>query len=435
MTDRTVLISGAGIGGSTLAYWLARRGFRPTVVELASGLRSSGNSVDVRGPAVGVVERMDVMPRLRAAASNVTHLSFVNGANRRVARVDLRTFQMSDAGEIEIPRADLASILLGASRDVAEYLWNDTIVGIQRDSRGVNVRFAHAEPRRFDVLIGADGLHSAVRRLAFGPESDHVHHTGIYVATLALAGDAGDDREVVMYNTPGRAVSIHPSSGRGIVAFMFRSRPIPGFDHRDREQHERLLTAAFGGSGWRVPELMSHVRGATDLYFDSVSQVRIPRWSAGRVALLGDAGSSVSLFGDGATLAMAGAFTLAEELAGSPGDPETALQRYETRHRTLVDPKQRGVPSAAALLIPATRPGIAARNLAVRLLPLTTAVRSLARTSAHPHCRHGHATRAARRAARRRRDCQAVGPLKRSRRRRRPQPRAEAPSYCLAQMA
>jgi 2-polyprenyl-6-methoxyphenol hydroxylase-like FAD-dependent oxidoreductase len=318
---------------------------------------------------------------LRAAASHVTHLSFVNGANRRVARVDLRTFQMSAAGEIEIPRADLASILLDASRDVAEFVWNDTILEIQPDARGVNVRFDRAEPRRFNLVIGADGLHSAVRRLAFGPESEFVHHMGIYVATLAFEGHLDDQREVVMYNTPGRAVSIHPSRGRGVAAFMLRSPPIPGFDHRNREQHKRLLTAAFGDSRWRVPELLSHVRAATDLYFDSVSQVRIPRWSARRVALLGDAGSSVSLFGEGATLAMAGAFTLAEELAGSPQDPETAFQRYETRHRTLVDPRQRGVASAAALLIPGTRRGIAARNLATRLLPVATAVRSLARNA------------------------------------------------------
>jgi 2-polyprenyl-6-methoxyphenol hydroxylase-like FAD-dependent oxidoreductase len=374
MTDRTVLISGAGIGGSTLAYWLARRGFRPTVVELAAGPRSSGNPVDVRGPAVGVAEQMGVMPRLRAASSNVTHLSFVNAANRRVARVDLRAFQMSDAGEIEIPRADLASILLGASRDVAEFL------SIQPDARGVDVKFDRAEPRRFDLVIGADGLHSAVRRLAFGPESEFVHHMGIYVATLALERPLdADQREVVMYNTPGRAVSIHPSRGRGVAAFMFRSRPIRGFDHRDLEQHKRLLTAAFADSAWRVPELLSQVQAANDVYLDSVSQVRIPRWSAGRVALLGDAGSSVSLFGDGATLAIAGAFTLAEELASSPEEPETALRRYETHHRTLVDPKQRGVTSAAALLIPASRRRIAARNLATRLLPVATALRSRAR--------------------------------------------------------
>lgn len=395
MTERTVLISGAGIGGSTLAYWLARRGFRPTVVELAAGLRSSGNPVDVRGPAVEVAEQMGVMAQLREAASSVTDLSFVNAANDRVGRIPLRTFQMSDSAEVELPRADLASILLQSSRDVGEFLWNDTIVAVHQDPRGVRVEFEHAGPRRFDLVIGADGLHSRVRQLAFGPESDFVHHMGIYVATLAVEGQVDHDREVVMFNVPGKAVSIHPSRGRGIAAFMFRSAPISGFDHRDSEQHKRLLAAAFADTGWRVPELLGRVHAATDLYLDSVSQVRIPEWSVGRVALLGDAGSSVSLFGDGATLAIAGAFTLAEELARSPDKPETAFRRYEARHRTLVDPKQRGVSSAAALLIPATRRGIAVRNLATRLFPVATAVRSLAprvRSTGRRVRRHEHAT-------------------------------------------
>jgi len=207
MSDRTVLISGAGIGGSTLAYWLARRGFRPTVVELAGGLRSSGNPVDVRGPAVAVAvaEEMGVMPRLRAAASNVTHLSFVDAADERVGQIDLQAFEMSGGGELEVPRADLASILLEAGRDAAEFLWNDSIVELHQDPRGVNVAFEHADPRRFDLVIGADGLHSRVRRLAFGPERDFVHHMGIYVATRTLEEQVDDDREVVMYNTPGKA--------------------------------------------------------------------------------------------------------------------------------------------------------------------------------------------------------------------------------------
>ena len=381
MRNQTVLISGAGIAGSTLAYWLARHGFRPTVVELATGLRSSGNPVDVKGPAMEVAKQMGVMARLRAADSAVTHMSFVNAAGRRVGRINLQAFQMSAGDrEPEVPRAELASILLEASRDHAEFLWDDTIVALSQDKDGVNVTFDRAEPRRFDLVIGADGLHSAVRRLTFGPESDFVHHMGIYVATLPIEGPVDNDREVILYNTPGRVVSIHPSRGHAVAAFIFRSPAVPNFDHRDTEQHKRLVTTTFTDGSWRIPELLERVQAANDIYFDSVSQVRLPQWSDGRITVLGDAASCMSLFGDGSTLAIAGAHTLAEELGANHTDPTTAFRRYETRHRTLVDPKQRGFASAAALIVPATRPGIAARNMATRLLfPIMTAAGSLRR--------------------------------------------------------
>jgi 2-polyprenyl-6-methoxyphenol hydroxylase-like FAD-dependent oxidoreductase len=371
MSNQTVLISGAGIAGPTLAYWLARHGFRPTVVERATALRSSGSPVDVRGPAVDVADGMGVMPRIRDAATDVTGMRFVNAAGRRVGRVNLRALQQAAGSrEVELPRGDLASILSQASRDHAEFLFHDAIVALRQDEHGVSVTFEHAQPRRFDLVIGADGLHSAVRRLAFGPEADFAHHMGLYVATMRLEGLDGLDglveggREVIMYNTPGRAVAIHPSRGDALAFFAFQRPAAPGFDYRD---------PAFQGGGWRVPELLKRVQAADDLYFDSVSQVRVRPWWHGRVALLGDAASCVSLFGDGSSLAMAGAFTLAQELAASPDDHRLAFRRYEASHRTLVDPKQRNIARAASLLIPATRPGILARNLATRLWPLGAA--------------------------------------------------------------
>ncbi|MCW2860805.1 MAG: putative oxidoreductase match, partial [Actinoallomurus sp.] len=182
MNDRTVLISGAGIAGSTLAYWLARHGFRPTVVEHARRMRSSGSPVDVRGPAVEVAERMGVLPRLRAAGTGVTGMRFVNAAGRRVGGVGMRVVQGA-AGEVEVPRGDLASILYEASRDHAEFVFDDSIATLEQDEQGVDVTFGHARPRRFDLVVGADGLHSAVRLLAFGPESGFVRHLGLFVAT------------------------------------------------------------------------------------------------------------------------------------------------------------------------------------------------------------------------------------------------------------
>jgi 2-polyprenyl-6-methoxyphenol hydroxylase-like FAD-dependent oxidoreductase len=391
MSEQTVLICGAGIAGPTLAYWLARHGFRPTVVEHAAAPRSSGSPVDVRGPAVQVAEQMGVMARIRQARTHTTGISFVNAQGRRVGGVNLRALQQAAGSrEVELPRGDLASILYQASRDHAEFLFNDTIVALDQDEHGVGVTFDRAQPRRFDLVVGADGLHSAVRRVAFGPESDFVRHMGIYVATatwestsltatVRLDGSIRGGREVVMYNTPGRAVAIHPSRGDAGAFFAFRSPAVPGFDYRDTAQHKRLLAAAFADASWRVPELLKRAEAADDLYFDSVSQVRVRPWWRGRVALLGDAASCVSLFGDGSSLAMAGAFTLAEQLAASPADHRLAFGRYEAQHRTLVDPRQRNIARAASLLIPATHGGILARNLATRLWPVGAAAERLRR--------------------------------------------------------
>jgi 2-polyprenyl-6-methoxyphenol hydroxylase-like FAD-dependent oxidoreductase len=371
MNERSVLISGAGIAGTTLAYWLARHGFHPTVVERGGELRSSGNPVDVRGRAVAVADGMGVMPRLRAAATAVRGMTFVNDRGRRVGRVNLHALrQAGGSREVELPRADLASILYAASGDGVEYVFGDSIATLTQDGGGVDVTFERGAPRRFGLVVGADGLHSTVRGLAFGPEPDYVRHLGVYIATMPLDGPVGDGTEVLMYNAPGRAVSLHPGSGQSLAAFMFRGPIAEGFDHRDTARHRRLVREAFAPGAWRVPELLEQVRTAGDLYFDSVSQVRIDRWSAGRIALLGDAASCVSLFGDGSTNAMLGAFTLAAELAAAPaGDHLVAFARYEAAHRAVVGPRQRAMGPVAALLIPATRGGIAVRNLATRLWP------------------------------------------------------------------
>ncbi|WP_199565547.1 FAD-dependent monooxygenase [Spongiactinospora rosea] len=379
--QRTALISGAGVGGPTLAYWLARYGFRVTVVERAREPRSSGNPVDVKGPAVGIARRMGVLPRLREAATGNTGVTFVDANGRRTGRLDMRAVQRP--GEIELPRGDLAAILFEAGREQAEFVFDDSIASLGQDERGVEVAFESGTARRFDLVIGADGLHSVTRRLTFG--TGLVHHMGLYVATMPLGGGPGQgSRDILLHNVPGKAVAVCPVPGGEGAFFLYRAPAEPGFDHRDTGLHKRMLARAFAGVSWRAPELLERVGSAADLYFDSVSRVALPRWWQGRVALLGDAASCASLFGDGSTLAMAGAYTLAGELAASPDDPRAAFQRYESGHRRLADPKQRGVRLAAGLLVPATRHGILARNLALRMWPAVSAITGHLRPSPSP---------------------------------------------------
>jgi 2-polyprenyl-6-methoxyphenol hydroxylase-like FAD-dependent oxidoreductase len=366
---QTVLISGAGVAGPTLAYWLVRAGFRPTVVERSDGQRSSGNPVDVRGAALPVVEQMGLVDVLRATATQATGLRLVGATGRLGRRMSMpATRSAAGTAEVEVPRADLARILYAAARDDAEFVYDDSIARLDQDPDGVDVTFERGAPRRFDLVVGADGLHSTVRRLAFGPERDFVRHLGVYVATTPLGEAPAQPHDVLLYNTPGRLVAIHPVRGESGVAFIFRRAAVPGFDYRDVAQHRRILAEAYAGErGWLVPSLLARAEVSDDLYFDAVSKVVLPSWSAGRVVLLGDAAASISLFGDGSSMAIAGARTLAGELAG--GDHVAGFRRYEAEHRRRTDPRRRGAGLAAALLVPKSRAGIVTRNAAARLLP------------------------------------------------------------------
>jgi 2-polyprenyl-6-methoxyphenol hydroxylase-like FAD-dependent oxidoreductase len=368
---REALISGAGIAGATAAYWLTKAGFQVTVVEQARDMRSSGSPVDVRGPAVEVAERMGVMTRIRAADTCVREMVFVNARGRVMSRVDLRT-AWAKPGNVELPRGDLVAILREAVPDDVEFQFGNSLRALTQDAHGVTAEFVSGPARRFDLVVGADGAHSGVRELAFGPEINYLKHLGVYVATLPLDGETGTD--LVMYNTPGRAVAIHPAGGRPGAAFMFLAPQIPQFDHRDLDQHKRLLCDAYAGAGWRVPELLDRVRATDDLYFDSVSRIHVPTWSRGRVGLVGDAASCVSLFGDGSSLAMTGAFTLADALGD---DISVGLRAYEARHRPQRAAKENAVTYATRLLIPATSAGIAIRNVAIRLTPLAAAAQRI----------------------------------------------------------
>jgi 2-polyprenyl-6-methoxyphenol hydroxylase-like FAD-dependent oxidoreductase len=274
--------------------------------------------------------------------------------------MSLEAFQ-GGAGDLaaEIPRAMLAAILLDAGRDNAEFLWGDTITSLKDRNDSVEVSFGKAPERRFSLVVGADGLHSEVRRLTFGPDEEFTRHMGMYVAALQIDKPFGADREVTIYNTPGRAVSVHPTQGHAVAALIFRRGAVPGYRHQDMDLHKRLVIEAFAGAGWRVPELLGRVRECDDLYFDSVSQVRLPQWSRGRVAVVGDAASR-----------------------GGDSDPRQALDRYEAAHRAVVAPKLNGYRLGAAMLLPATRSGITTRNIIARTIPALTAASSLRRKNA-----------------------------------------------------
>ena len=306
---------------------------------------------------------MGVLERLHDAATKVRELIFVDDDGRRVA--SMRTRQSEDR-EVEVPRADLSAILLEAGRNDAEILFDDMITELHADDGGVEVIFERAAPRRFDLVVGADGIHSSVRRLAFGPEAQFAQHLGMYVATAKLGLPVERDDTVIMHNEPGTAVALHPGARSSGAAFLFRTPA--RIDHGDPKAIHQLLKQTYQNGGWRTQELLADYLAADDAYFDSVTRIRVDSWSRGRVTLLGDAASCVSLFGDGSSSAMEGAATLAASLNASPNDIATALTSYELAHRAVTRPRQRGVWIAANLLLPRSRLAIALRNQVLRLV-------------------------------------------------------------------
>ena len=374
MNER-ILISGASIAGLTLAHWLGRHGFRPVIVERAAALRTGGNGVDVRGQAGEVADRMGIMPRVRALTADVLGIKFVDAADRAVARVDMRTL---DPSSVEIMRGDLVALLREVT-DV-EILFGDSVRGLEQDDDGVTVAFEKAPARRFDLVAGADGMHSQVRRLAFGPEDEFVRHKDHYFAFANADAALGEDRWVTMFNTPGRMAGIYRSGNHAQAkAYLaFRSAPL-NYDIRDIASQKRLVTDAFRNqTSWRTRELLDSALADPDFYFDACAQVQMTSWSAGRVVLTGDAAWCPSpAAGAGAELALVGAYSLAGELAAASGDYRSAFNRYDAALRPLVAVRQQIGPNIR-LMLPRTEIGRRVRNTLVRL-PLLKAASAMER--------------------------------------------------------
>jgi 2-polyprenyl-6-methoxyphenol hydroxylase-like FAD-dependent oxidoreductase len=377
--NERILISGASIAGLTLAHWLARYGFRPTVVERSPGPRAGGNGVDVRGLAVDVVERMGILPAVRAVAADVHGMKFVDARDRTTARVDIRI-----PGAMEIMRGDLVALLRAETE--ADFLFGDSIRSLEPDDRGVTVGFDEAAEARFDLVVGADGLHSHVRRLAFGPEERFLRFKDHYFAFADSDASLGEDRWVTMYNTPGRMTGLYRSGNhaRAKAFFMFRSTPL-SYDHRDTDEHKRLVRDVFGGeTAWRTPELLDMALADPDFYFDALSQVRMDAWSSGRVALVGDAAWCASpASGAGAELALVGAYRLAGELSAARDDHRTAFRRYQAALGPLVRKKQRIGPNLR-IMVPRTATGRRVRDALARL-PLIRAAAAAERLARPRH--------------------------------------------------
>jgi 2-polyprenyl-6-methoxyphenol hydroxylase-like FAD-dependent oxidoreductase len=364
MKNSTVLVSGAGIAGLTLAHWLRRHGFVPTVVERARGIRDGGYKIDIRGAALAVVERMGLLDEVRARVTDVRAGSVVDRTGRRVAGMNGDTFGGREHGDAEILRGDLQRLLFDATQDV-EYLWGDSIAGLDQRDDGVRVTFAGGTTRTFDLVIGADGLHSATRAAVFGDERDHVRDLGYRVSIFSVPNHLDLDREELTYVSPRRTVLVYATAQEAGAKAMFLfadDAPVPA----DPRRH---LADLYAGEGWEVPTLLANVGTAPDFYLDSLSQVHLDRWSSGRVALVGDAAYCASAAsGQGTSLALVGAYVLAGELAAAAGDHAEGFGNYEAALRGFVEANQKLGPANIKRMVLAGKAQVRLSMLLLSLL-------------------------------------------------------------------
>ncbi|MGW0536119.1 FAD-dependent monooxygenase [Streptomyces sp. NPDC003032] len=363
-----VLISGASVAGPALALWLSRYGANVTVLEKAPALREGGFAVDFRGDVHRtVLRRMGVWDEVHRRQTHMGRQTIVEADDKE--RVDLPAFLMS--GDVEIFRGDLSKILYERTRDRVEYVFGDSIASLTEDSEGIDVTFDHGAPRRFHLVVGADGLHSHTRRLVFGDESRYLRFLGYYVAGFDLPNHLGLDRTARIYTEPGRTLMINNYDGdpeRAGAALVFRSERL-SYDRHDIGRQKAILAEKFADMGWtHAAQVLEGLEGAENLYFDAIAQIHVDRLSEGRVVLLGDAGYGATMGGIGTGTALVGAYVLAGELAAARGDHRVGFAAYEAEISAYAKGCQKTSGNAGPFLAPPSQKKIRSRDRAYRLL-------------------------------------------------------------------
>jgi len=370
---QTVLISGAGIGGLTLAYWLTQYDYDVTIVERAATPRDGGYAVDVRGPAIEVIQKMGLLPEVREKAIHNDEV-YVNEHDKVVAEPGKIMELFAGYGETadaELMRGDLLHVLNKAIAKKVQFMWNNCIQECTQDALGAHVTFMHGAPRTFNMVVGADGLHSNVRRQVFGDKSEYTRHLGYYVSLFTIPNYLNLQDQERVYRTSGKLAGMYttPKKDEAKAIFYFAS-PKLDYDFRDIAAQKRIVAEQFKDQSWEVPRLLTAMETAPDFYFDSISQITLDKWSKGRVALLGDAAYCASpLSGQGTSLALVGAYVLAGELKAAGGDYSKAFSAYEEAMREFVRVNQKSAASSGKQFIPSSRFQRWFGDVNIRLLP------------------------------------------------------------------
>lgn len=367
-----IAINGAGIAGPALAYWLRRSGHEVVLIEESPRLRRGGYVIDFWGIGYDIAERMGLLARVRALGYQVQEVRFVDRHGHRRGGFPTAVIHRLTSGRFtSLRRSDLAATIYRALDDKVETILGDSVARIEDEGRRLRVGFEHAAPREVDLLIGADGLHSRVRQLAFGPDAAFEVSLGYHVAAFEIAGYRPRDELVyVSHGIAGRQISrFSLRDDTTLCLCVFRDDYLPTASPSTGEERKAVLRHVFAGVGWEAPQMLAATEQVGEIYFDRVSQIRMNRWSRGRTALIGDAAAAVSLLaGEGTGLAMAEAYVLAGELHDCGGDHTEAFARYQARLMPFLERKQASAARFASSFAPTTALGVTVRNLVTRFL-------------------------------------------------------------------
>lgn len=336
MNQKTVLISGAGIGGLALAYWLKKYGYKPTVIEKHPTLRTEGYKIDIRGIAMDIIDKMGLRDEILAARTKIKRALMIDETGENETEIDPDLIGVREKGDIEIVRGHLCEILLKRCGDI-EIIYGDFITDITETHDGILAKFNKTTPRRFDMVIGADGLHSKVRKLVFGEEKKFLRDMGIYVSFYSIPDYMNlDCIEMEQQNHKRYVILYFPGNAKGKAAFCF-AKDSTGYNLRNKDEQKAFIRDAYKDHGWEVPKLLSYLDDGEDFYFDCMSQVHMPCIYKGRTTLVGDAGYCVSpLAGQGCSVALVGAYVLAGEIAAANGDHNIAFPAYAKKIKSFI---------------------------------------------------------------------------------------------------
>lgn len=372
------------MAGACLAWWLEKYGYAVTLVEQAPEPRTGGYVIDFWGLGYDVAEKMGVLDELRRHDLEVQEFRIVDRGGRRVSGFNQGAVQELTKGRgISLPRSALASTLYDAVKDRVDVRFGSSVIGLEDGPRGVRVTIGDDAPRTFDLVIGADGLHSAVRRICFGEDARFERFLGYYVAAFTAQGyPFRDPNAYVTHGEPGRQIwRITVDDDATVFMLVFADPDLRAAPMHDSSHQKELLTRLYSGGGWETDAMLHALQASTDLYFDRVSQIVMPSWTKGRVALIGDACACPSLLaGEGSAMAMAEAYTLAGELDVAQGDHASAFEMYERRLRPYVERKQKGARGFAASFVPRSAYGLWLRNAAINVANRLGLVRLLFRS-------------------------------------------------------
>src|SRR5262249_8762552 len=366
-TRRSVLISGGGIAGLTLAYWLHHHGLQPTIIEQAPKLRPEGYAIDFAGSGWDVAERMQLIPALRQSQITAPYFIFKDGGGRTLARLPTAVLQRAFQDKmVQTMRPDLEAALYGTIRDTVPIRFGTSIQQIDQAPEHVAVTFTDGAQEAFDLVVGAGGTHSNVRKLLFGDERQFARYLGYYFATFPVPNLDHFEECAIICLEPTRQATVYPDHHGGYTALLVYRAQDAG--HISSAERKSMLEAHYAGAGWVIPQMIASITDTTPVYLDSVTQIQMPCWSDGRIALVGDAAHCLTLVsGQGASTAIGGAYILAGEL-GKANDHRAAFAAYERRVRPFVEDKQRKARRFAKTFVPGSRLGVQLSYLTMKLM-------------------------------------------------------------------